>query len=132
MGNCRGERAICSRGWLAAPPLVLLPQQAVTELLEPKWRVAGPVVEGRTQLRRASKSAGCWPRGFLLAPASSRRTRLSPGRQGPRAVRLLFFDPDVISWREAARGAQLAGTHAPAVACTNSAPGGWVATRRHA
>jgi hypothetical protein len=34
MGNCRGERAICSREWLTAPPLVLLPQQKVTELLQ--------------------------------------------------------------------------------------------------
>ena len=34
MGNCRGGGAICSRGWLASPPLVLLPQQEVTELLE--------------------------------------------------------------------------------------------------
>jgi hypothetical protein len=34
MGNCRGERAICSREWLTAPPYVLLPQQEVTELLK--------------------------------------------------------------------------------------------------
>jgi hypothetical protein len=30
--GCRGERAICSREWLTAPPYVLLPQQEVTEL----------------------------------------------------------------------------------------------------
>jgi hypothetical protein len=32
MGNCRGERAICSRGWLAARPLIHLPQAIIEPL----------------------------------------------------------------------------------------------------
>jgi hypothetical protein len=34
-GQLQGGSAICSREWLTAPPLVLLPRQEVTELLKP-------------------------------------------------------------------------------------------------
>jgi hypothetical protein len=33
-GQLQGGNAICSREWLTAPPLVLLPRQEVTELLK--------------------------------------------------------------------------------------------------
>jgi hypothetical protein len=57
MGNCGGERAICSREWLAAPPYVLLPQQEVTELLK---QANGD----RIETNNVSK-----PLTWLLAPA---------------------------------------------------------------
>jgi hypothetical protein len=39
---------------------------------------------------------------------------------------------NVVVWREAARSAQLAGTHAPIAACVTSAPSCWVAPLRPA
>jgi hypothetical protein len=46
MGNAGGGGVICSREWLAAPPLVLLPRQEVTELLKRVWQEVTPLRPG--------------------------------------------------------------------------------------
>jgi hypothetical protein len=101
MGNCGGERAICSRGWLASPPLVLLPQQEVTELLElvtmgqahprtsparrcklssvlllcPSSRVSPRFPSHKPQTREGIPDGMCWPTWLVVVEVLARKPR---------------------------------------------------------
>jgi hypothetical protein len=86
-GQLQGGSVICSREWLAAPPLVLLPRQEVTELLKKisqldfhSWRQVGSCCDSVCCLANGGgEGKGCFVRAYptfrtALSMALSRYT----------------------------------------------------------
>jgi hypothetical protein len=131
MGNCRGERAICSREWLTAPPYALLPQQEVTELLKdydiyiyifgrgfhyrPSSAARPPkghdifFAEGGSWLSRGPLPASHWP--CQPVAASSAFRLVDP--HAPRSLLLPVLDSTVppFAGRSQPRYARIDSTH---------------------
>jgi hypothetical protein len=65
-----GGRATCSREWLAAPPLALLPQQEPTELLKPRAEPPESSASGRWEQLRFC-SVGCALSCISMGPTAA-------------------------------------------------------------